>query len=170
MTDKAGESGKTVAVNAAASPATAALSRRALLRGATIAAPTILTLYSGAALARSSNLIGAAPSSTAENNKYRCLDTSSVYQTEKRYVYDLGDNPMAHVTRISADKKYFKVARDENGERDVDRVDGQKMCADGGWYVRKDHNGFSKVNVKRGVMVSATAMNSFSNDITYTDV
>jgi hypothetical protein len=147
-----------------------AVSRRSLLRGATIIAPTILTLHSGAALARSSNLIGASPNQVAENGKFNCLDTRSVELTNKRNVYDLGDKPMAHVTTIRSNKKYYKVGSDDHQGDDLDRVDGTKMCEEGGWYLRKDDAKFEKVRVHRGVLLSATAMNSFSNDITYTDV
>jgi hypothetical protein len=144
------------------------LSRRALLRGATVAVPTILTLHSGAALARSSNLIGAAPNASAEGNKLRCLDTSSVYRTEKPNVFDLGEDPMAHVTTIRTNKQYFRPGN--NDQPSNNSVGGQQMCSNGGRFFRKDGNSFTRVRVKRGVLVSATALSSFANDITYTDV
>ena len=74
------------------SPVTGGMSRRALLSGASRAAvPAIVTLYSGAALARSSaNLISADGTPGAEGGKYRCLDTQSVEPTNKPGVYDLG--------------------------------------------------------------------------------
>jgi hypothetical protein len=55
----------------------APMSRRALLRGGVTAMPAILTLHSGAALARSSNLISAAPGSRDGNGNVLCLDTST---------------------------------------------------------------------------------------------
>jgi hypothetical protein len=147
-----------------------AVSRRAMLSGAGKAAvPAIITLYSGAALARSSNLIGANKHQGAEQDKFRCLDTSSVYRTNKPNVYDLGRDPMAHVTRIDARREYF--APDQKGNLTTKKVNGAKMCTDGGQYFRKTgHNNYQKVNVRKGVLVSATALSSFANDITYTDV
>lgn len=147
-----------------------AVSRRAMLSGAGKAAvPAIITLYSGAALARSSNLIGVNKHQGAEHDKFRCLDTSSVYRTDKPNVYDLGRDPMAHVTRIDARRDYFAV--DHRGNRTNQKVPGNKMCADGGQYFRRTGgNSYQKVNVRKGVLVSATALSSFANDITYTDV
>jgi hypothetical protein len=147
-----------------------AVSRRAMLAGASKAAvPAIITLYSGAALARSSNLIGVNKYQGAEQDKYRCLDTSSVYRTDKPDVYDLGRDPMAHVTRIDTRREYY--AADRQGNRTGKQVNGRTMCSDGGSYYRKaGYNGYQKVNVRKGVLVSATALSSFANDITYTDV
>ena len=149
------------------------IGRRALLRGATSAVPAILTLQSGAALARSSNLIGANPYSGASNGKYNCLDFDGIDRTDKPRVYDLGSPPMAHVTRIDADSRYY--ATDPNqayggwsgGPSEVSK---SKMCADGGTYYRKSRWNTKRVQVKRGMLVSATALNSFSSGINYTDV
>jgi hypothetical protein len=44
------------------------------------------------------------------------------------------------------------------------------MCEDGGTYYRKDRYRTRQVSVKRGVLVSATALSSFSSGINYTDV
>jgi hypothetical protein len=142
------------------------VSRRMLLRGA---APAIVTLYSGAALAQSSNLISAPPAAMAEDNKYRCLDTASVYPTDKPNVYDLGTTPMAHVTQIRSTKDYFPTG----GFGDYpsgSEVTAKQMCTSGGQYVRQDNWGYTRVNVSRGVLVSATAINSFSDKVTYTDI
>jgi hypothetical protein len=166
MNDESGKSDASLSASVALNAAPAAVSRRALLRGATIAAPTILTLYSGAALAQSSNLIGAAPTATAENNRYNCLDTSSVYVTDKPNVYDLGEQPMAHVTTIQADGKYYTPTSGASTQ-----VTAPQMCSNGGWYKRKNSTGgFTDVQVSRGVMISATALSSFSNVIKYTNV
>lgn len=154
-------------VAAAVQPA--GMSRRAMLSAAGKAAvPAIVTLYSGAALARSSNLIGAGQNQGPEYNKYQCLDTSSVYPTDNPRVYDLGDNPMAHVTRIDARKTYYRS--DWRGNPTNQQVGGDSMCAQGGQYYRKDWSSLKRVNVRKGVLVSATALASFSHDITYTDV
>jgi hypothetical protein len=142
------------------------VSRRTLLRGA---APAIVTLYSGAALAQSSNLISAPAAATAENNKYRCLDTASVYATKKPDVYDLGSSPMAHVTQIRSTKDYYPTSG-YSGLPSGPEVTAKQMCTTGGNYVRKDTWGYTRVNVSRGVLVSATALNSFSDKVTYTDI
>jgi hypothetical protein len=147
----------------------AGVSRRALLGFARSAAvPAIVTLYSGAALARSSNLIGTNPNQGPEYDKYRCLDTSSVYPTDKPHIYDLGEDPMAHVTRIDARKRYYRA--DWRGYPTRQQVSDTEMCEDGGQYYRQDWGSYKKVTVRKGVLVSATALSSFANDITYTDV
>jgi hypothetical protein len=153
--------------NDAAQRAGVLLSRRALLRSASIAVPTILTLHSGAALAQTSNLVGAAPTPTVQDNKYRCLDTSSVYRSNKPNVYDLGSPPLGHVTRITADGAYYRVG--SNGQPSNNAVSGPTMCNEGGAFYRKA-NGWTQVSVEQGVLVSATALSSFSSVIRYTDV
>lgn len=139
------------------------LSRRALLRGA---APAIVTLYSGAALAKSSNLVTADSTPGPEGYKYRCLDTQglAVYGNK----YDLGQPALGHVTRIQSQKQYFKPS--STGGPSSQMVAGPQMCATGGDYYRKDWGTFTKVKVKKGVLVSSTAMSSFSSGIQYTDV
>lgn len=148
------------------------VSRRLLLRGATAAVPAILTLQSGAALARSSNLIGANRYGGAQDGKYNCLDFDGIDATDKPNVYDLGSPPMAHVTRIDADSRYYRTDPDQesrwgDGPQEVSKP---KMCADGGTYYRKSRWRTTQVRVKRGMLVSATAMTSFSSGINYTDV
>lgn len=145
-------------------------SRRALLSGACkVAGPAIVTLYSGAALARSSNLISTSTKNGAEYSKYRCLDTASVQDKVGTNLYDLGRNPIGRVTRINSTKQYY--ASDWKGNRTSTQVSGSKMCADGGYYFRKDgYNQYTKVRVYKGGLVSATALSSFANDITYHDV
>lgn len=144
--------------------------RRTLLSGACkVAGPAIVTLYSGAALARSSNLISTRSSHGAEQNKYRCLDTGSVDDKVGTNLYDLGPDPMGRVTRITSTKQYY--ASDYRGNRTNTQVDASKMCSDGGYFFRKDgSNSYTKVRVYKGGMVSATALSSFANDITYHDV
>ncbi len=152
--------------------APAKVNRRAMLRGASAAVPAILTLHSGAALARSSNLIGAAKYAGQQGGKYRCLDIDGIGGTDKPNVYDLGEPAMGHVTRIDAQSSYYATdpdRRDRYGSTPSE-VSKPKMCADGGTYYRKDRHRTRQVNVKRGVLVSATALSSFSSGINYTDV
>jgi hypothetical protein len=142
------------------------MSRRAMLRGA---GPAIVTLYSGAALAKSSNLIGTAPTIGPEGDKYRCLDTASVYPTSNPNQYDLGQTPMAHVTQIRTTRQYYPTTN--NYSPSGPQVSPKQMCSTGGKFVRKDGwHKYTKVNVSRGVIVSATAISSFSNNVTYTDI
>jgi hypothetical protein len=151
---------------APASPTQKGMSRRAILRGT---GPAIVTLYSGAALAKSSNLIGTSPNIAAENSKYRCLDTASVYPTSNPNQYDLGQTPMAHVTQIRTTKQYYPTTN--NYSPSGPQVTPKQMCSTGGKFVRKDGwNTYTKVNVSRGAIVSATALSSFSNNVTYTDI
>ena len=82
---------------------------------------------------------------------------------------------MAHVTRIDADARYYlrdpdSQYGDYGGGDDNDDVSKRRMCADGGTYYRRDRWRTRQVNVKRGMLVSATALNSFSSGISYTDV
>jgi hypothetical protein len=145
--------------------------RRALLRGASAAVPAILTLHSGAALARTSNLLGVAPDAAAEGGKYRCLDFDGIAPTENPRVFDLGEPPMAHVTRIDAEAKYYRLDPDASWGERIDRVTPQAMCQEGGTFYRKDTTWKPvKVQVKRGAMMSATAAASFVSGINYTDV
>ncbi len=147
-------------------------SRRALLRGAMVAVPTVLTLNSGAALARSSNLVGVGPEAGPEGGQYRCLDTETVYQTSNPNVYDLGDPPMAHVTTIRSDVRYqrLKAAGNSGVLKPGDGVSQATMCREGGTFYRNSGHTSGNVQVKRGVLVSATALASFSGSIRYTDV
>jgi hypothetical protein len=148
---------------------TTAVSRRALLAGASKAAvPAIVTLYSGAALARSSNLISADPTPSPDANLYRCLDTSSVYASNKPNTYDLGSPPMGHVTQINSQAKYVTIG--SNGQPTNTAITGDKMCAAGGSYYRKGYSGYTKVTVRKGAIVSATALSSFANNVTYTNI
>lgn len=146
--------------------------RRALLRGALATVPTVMTLHSGAALARSSNLVGAGPDAGADGGQYRCLDTETVYQTSNPNVYDLGDPPMAHVTTMRTDVAYYRLenAGSSANLKPTDPVTGPTMCREGGTFFRKSGYTSGKVEVKRGVLVSATALASFSGAIRYTDV
>lgn len=78
------------------------ISRRAMLRGGIAAMPAILTLHSGAALARSSNLISAStPDTTDGMGRTLCVDKSSVvYADDTSEIYDLDEPPYAEVNII----------------------------------------------------------------------
>lgn len=85
--DQVTTGGRTVA---AAQPA-----RRRLLKS-TVAIPVIMTLHSGAALARSSNLVGAVDAGNAHqiDGKYVCVNNATPVENGSS-TYDLGEPPVA---------------------------------------------------------------------------
>lgn len=179
-----------------------ALSRRALLKGSVATMPVILTMHSGAALARSSNLISAASYSTHDRlGRTLCLDTESVDRVDgARHRFDLGEPPRAHV--IAINERDYKAAPHPNAPR----VSEEQICMRGetayyrdrrhGWHdgdsddssesedvewgqqssgSRDDADGrnlghWSKIEVRQGVLVSATALTSFAGSIKITDL
>ena len=144
------------------------LSRRALLRGAAVTVPTILTLHSGAALAFSSNLIGVDPAAEpVVGDNYACLDLSSsstvVEVPDRLNTYDLGDPVNADVTAIPTAREHFRT-KDRSSP-----VSGPVMCDEGGTFYFKDSsNQWATGTVKQGVLLSATAMASFTGKIRIT--
>jgi len=141
----------------------ATVSRRALLRGGVTAMPAILTLQSGAALARTSNLISAAPRGTTDRlGRTLCLDTNSVYPAGgSGDVYDLGEPPRAEVNIIS-DRVYHA---DRNRGSDV--VSKGAMCEGGTFYYNdRDGTGWHSVELPyRGIVVSSGAMTSIADHV-----
>lgn len=152
------------AANAAGGPALPA--RRALLRGAAAAVPTILTLNSGAALARSSNVISLTHESPPKGNSYLCLEKGSVRRIGHNR-YDLGEPPQADVTAIPQ-RKYYRTKDTDYG------ISPDEMCEHGGEFyyrvggsphandVPGTDSGWRRVSLRRGGLVSATAIGSFA--------
>ena len=184
------------------------ISRRAILRGAVTTMPVVLTLQSGAALARSSNLISASRySSEDRRGRTLCLDTDSVNPVSgSDHVYDLGEPARAHVYAIN--ERDYRVAPHRNARR----ITEEQICRSGrpgfyrgeyGWeqvtgddlefdddaeYGDDDGNGenfllnwqdtsearyrrrWEEVRVRRGVLVSATALSSFAGSVRVTDL
>lgn len=139
-----------------------AISRRALLRGASAAVPTIMTLQSGAALAQSSNLVGFGNAGADIDGKYHCLDATGVPLTNGKA--DIGNPPHAHVQRISEREWY----RDANGQYPITEP---TMCNEGGTFYHA--GGPTEGNqVVAGVVTSSGAYASFvgSGGITFTDI
>lgn len=156
-------------------------SRRALLRGASAALPTILTLHSGAALARSSNLMGTVDSTSrakSHTGQIQCLDrASAVDGTPTRL--DLGEDPMLHMQYITP-RNYYR-AKSNGREGDLSRpVSIETMCREGGvfWYREQSGSwwwtevkwkattpGYNNRGVEPGFLVSATALSSFASSI-----
>lgn len=141
------------------------VSRRAMLKGSATAMPAILTLHSGAALARSSNLIGAAPSTTRDRlGRALCLDTSSVTAASSSgEAFDLGQPPYARVTAINEQEHHIEA---NNGSAIIDE---SALCERGGTAYYRD-SGWHEVNVRQGIIVSATALTSFASSIVITEV
>lgn len=189
------------------------VSRRALLKGTISAMPAVLTLQSGAAFARSSNLISASPRNHRDRwRRTLCLDLKSVYPVNgSRRLYDLGHPAYGRVGAIR-DRDHVGVTR-----YGVRRVRESEMCTRGGTYyyragrnygsrglsesdiqqITQMHAGdtgqvtatsasgyyggqdsyyggqqsdWRRVTVHRGVLVSATALSSFSGNIVVKDL
>jgi hypothetical protein len=126
----------------------------------------ILTLQSGAALARSSNLIGASSEASATDaDGTRCLDTT--YTTSAGNKVDLGEPANADINLIP--NVEFRTEANEGTTSQV--VTKEEVCRGGLYYF---HNGEEWVAVEYpqgGMLVSAIALSSFSADsIRYTDI
>lgn len=196
MNKRKDNEGTETSPNVAGSVAGASMRRRVMLRGAAAAVPTILTLHSGAALARSSNLLSVADGAPSDAlGRNLCVDESSVtVDPGTRKAYDLGQPPQANVTGISQ-RTYY---RDSSGSGAT--VTPQQMCQSGGEYYYKGdpglnslgvatekgdnslfgvrvsvdgksaNEGWTKVTVPRGGLVSATAFASFAGAINVRDI
>lgn len=110
----------------AAKPST----RRSLLRRAALSVPLIATVPSGAALARSSNLISGATEAGAQDafGRTRCLDLDSVRRYGSDGHVDLGDPAHGEVALIP-DRDY-RVQADPRSRR----IRESEMCERGGKY------------------------------------
>lgn len=166
------------------------VSRRKLLKAAVTSMPAILTLQSGAALARSSNLISAASyPSKDRRGRTLCLDTESVYPVgNSGRLYDLDEPPRAHV--IAINERDYRIEPDEHAPR----ITEEQICQSGrpGFYRGEyawdgdgrgadsdehddDDDGlyrrrWEQIQVRRGVLVSATALTSFAGSVRVTDL
>lgn len=140
--------------------------RRILVRGAAAALPTILTLHSGAALARSSNLIGTTDGAPLDpEGRVLCLDESSVEQVGDRQ-YDLGEPPFGQATAIpTVDRKYYAA---QNAGSQL--VTPQEMCTNGGTYYYQQPGGWKTAVVPRGGFLSAAAWGSVAASIIVREV
>jgi hypothetical protein len=141
------------------------VSRRGLFRAAVTTAPLVLTLPSGAALARSSNVIGATTAGDARDWRGRtmCLDRSSGVRDYVTRV-DLGAPPSGRVSAIK-DRSYR--AEPKWSAKGVNEGD---MCTIGGDYYHYESGKWKKVTVPRGILVSATALSSFAGRIYTTEI
>jgi hypothetical protein len=130
-----------------------ALNRRRLLKVAVATAPAIATLSSGAALARSSNLIGPTTGlGTDAMGRTQCLKIPIDGTTGG--MVDLGVPPTGHVTLIT--ERDYRLSP----QGSADTITEKQMCQLGGDYYYKS-SGWEEVTVPRGIVVSATALSSF---------
>ena len=138
------------------------ISRRALLRGGVTAMPAILTLQSGAALARSSNLISAAPGSRNADDNALCMDTSTADQlTSGKWDYR---DPGYGTVNVIPDADYYPTTESgKSGEAwtayTFCEAGGSRKFHDGGWH---------QVDLpSNGIIVSANALNSVSSRVDF---
>ena len=132
------------------------LSRRTLLRAGATAMPVVLTLQSGEALARTSNLIGSAVGSRDENGDVLCLDTTyeDILASGK---VDIGDDGATVYTLPDTD--FYPGA---GGGRSGGSITADMACQDGGFYKTHD-GGWHAANLPQGgVVVSNVALHSVS--------
>ena len=158
------------------------ISRRALLRGAVTAMPVVLTLQSGAALARSSNLISASHySSEDRRGRTLCLDTDSVNPVGgSDHTFDLGEEQICRTGRPGFYRGEYGWEEYRGGDQedyDYDELggdddgDGQEFVLR--WDQVRDaryRRRWRHVRVRRGVLVSATALSSFAGSVRVTDL
>ena len=150
------------------------MSRRALLKRSAISMPAVLTLQSGSALARSSNVITASSPDTSDRlGRTLCLDTNSVYPAgNSPGMYDLGDPPQAHVNILS-DRKYYvfpdgTTKKSKKKKSKAVLMDRGTVCQSGGqyWY-DAGHNDWREVNLPaNGIVLSSGAVTSVASVIT----
>ena len=131
------------------------LSRRTLLKAGVTAMPLVLTLQSGEALARSSNLIAAAPGSRNTDGDALCLDTSTAVPLDGKY--DLRDPGFATVNQIP-DVDYYPL----DSGRSVSPTTADTFCNVGG-SMQHHAGGWHQVDLPtNGIIVSANSFSSVS--------
>jgi len=136
------------------------INRRRLLKVAVATAPIIATLPSGAALARSSNLIGPTTGSAKDlQNRTLCLERGSLPPNS---MVDLGTPPKGWVTAIP--ERDYRKATDHSV-----KVSEKDMCKNGGQFHYKQGN-WRTVKIPKGIAASATALSSFVGGIYTTEV
>jgi hypothetical protein len=143
-----------------------ALSRRGFVKRAIATAPVIATLPTGAALARSSNVITSSRGSRAKDALGRtlCLDQRSGNGPIAGGVVDLGQPPSGWALAIN--ERDYRIADDSTAAE----ITEAQMCANGGWYYYDGYSGSTsaevkKVYVSKGITLSAIAMASFAGSI-----
>lgn len=144
------------------------ISRRAVLRGGVTAMPAILTLQSGAALARSSNLITASsPDTTDALGRTMCLDLNSVeYTSESGTAFDLGEPPSPATVNILEPRDYRVEPN-----RSAEKISAGVACERGGPIYYKPEGGgpWARIDLpqypRSGVVVSSGSMTSMADHV-----
>jgi hypothetical protein len=146
---------KTALKNAKQAPAR--LSRRTVLRAGVSAMPVVLTLQSGEALARSSNLIGSALGARDDNGDVLCLDTTheDILASGK---IDIGDDGVD--VHVLPDTDFYLGS---DGGTSGGSKTAEMACRDGGDLKTHASGGWHRATLPRGgVVVSNVALNSVS--------
>jgi hypothetical protein len=170
MTDPTNQSVTEPSVSDSAEPVTSAsVSRRALLRGVTVAAPAILTLNSNTALGlamTSGTIVTQAPTGTT--GTVNCLDKTSVGAQLTTNRYSMGDPPYAEVVNVPSTMTYRKSAR-ANWMGMKTAVSPEQVCSQGGDIEYTAGGGWTRlkasVDPTRYGMLSSTAVASFGAQI-----
>lgn len=140
--------------------------RRALLRGGVAAMPAILTLQSGAALAKSSSMMvtPARPDTTDKLGRTLCLDTNSVYPAQDHpRGWELGTPPHAKLNIIS-DRVYYRAKSKRSG-----KVKKGEMCRGGTFWHKEKGKPWESVHLPyKGAVMSHGSMYSIADYVTDT--
>ena len=148
--------------------------RRSMLKGAAGTLPAILTLQSGAALARSSNLISATTADNAKDAYERtmCMDANTIWKDRSKRdapntLYDLGSGKKAAYAKVQCiNERDYYIYDELTGT--YTPVTEAEMCQAGGtftWDGGLDPNDgleMQQLNVNYGMLVSGTALASAS--------
>lgn len=140
------------------------LSRRALLRGAAVAAPTIVTMSSASAVVAMSSVrtYTSVDAPQGDGNYYCLAERSTLGPSENGHpdALDVGDFPQPMVGRIP--ERDYRREPNENSAR----VTEVEMCRDSAFqgtkYYYPSEHGWKGVKVRRGILMSATAMSSLA--------
>ena len=135
------------------------INRRKMLKAGLTDMPVVLTLQSGEELARSSNLISAAPGARNIDGNALCLDTSTARLDGG--TYDLGDSGHLNVNAIP-DVNYYPLGSGKS----VESISADTFCELGGSRQYQEA-GWHQVDLPtNGIIVSANALNSVSSRVT----
>ena len=137
------------------------VSRRAILKAGTASLPVILSLQSGAALARSSNLVSSAPTGTRDpaTGDAICMDSSTLTPLGEGQ-YDLGPNGYANVDMLPEQEYYVSGTGRKDGPYTADDV-----CATSeGYFSYHDGLQWNDIYSRQGIIISAGAYTSVSTN------
>ena len=145
------------------------VSRRRLLKTGAGALPAVMTLQSGAAFARSSNVLGASTMDVTDPlGRTMCIDLASVVPIDDySRIYDLGHPPSAVVNVIRGEEEgrlYYVNRRDRRDGRPA--VHPGLMCERGGqFWFKPVGRRWQSVEIPKGFVASSGAIHSFATEI-----